>query len=460
MLDRVAGIISRYSMIAPGGRVGVAVSGGADSVCLLYLLHELAPVLDLHLTVIHLNHKLRADESDRDQQFVRDLAGSLGYPLLANAVDVAAAGGNLEQEGRRARRNFYLDLIASGAVDVVATGHTSSDQAETVLYRLLRGSGTAGIAGIRPVTGDGIVRPLLDCNRGEVEAYLKQRGIGWREDRSNLDRAFLRNRIRHELLPQLRREYNPALPQALAQMAVMAQEEEEYWDAEIDRLEASELMVAGETVVLACPNLLALPRAAARRLLRRAIARARGDLRSIDFEHVEALMQLAAGGEGHGRLQLPGLDVFRSFEWLRIARPRIGSRTGRDYCFEVIPPIKVRIPGAGFSISLDLLEISESGYTEGGCSLDLDRVSEPLTLRNWRPGDRYARPGRSCEKIKALFQQERIPIWDRQGWPVLTSGDRILWARKFGVSADAVPSASSIKVVCVTGIADAGRDVD
>lgn len=464
MLDRVAGIISRYSMTAPGGRVGVAVSGGADSVCLLHLLRDLASALDLHLTVVHLNHKLRADESDRDEEFVRDLAGSLGYPLLAETVNVAGAGGNLEQAGRRARWSFYRSLIAANRVDVVATGHTSSDQAETVLYRLLRGSGTAGLSGIRPITDDGIIRPLLGCNREEVEAYLMQKGIRWREDSSNQERAFLRNRIRHDLLPQLKRDYNPALPQALAQMAVLAQEDEQYWAAEVDRLAASQLTVAGEAVLLMCPKLLALPKAMARRLLRRAIAMAKGDLRRIDFEHVDALLHLAAGGEGHGRLQLPDLDVFRSFEWLRIAPPREGSRTDRDYCFEVVPPAKVRIPGGGFSIYLDLLEISggspvdagETGYTEKSCLLDLERVTEPLELRNWRPGDRYTQAGRSGEKVKALFQRERVPIWERQGWPVLTSGDRIVWARKFGVSAEVSPSASTIRVVCVTEIADAG----
>jgi len=148
VLDRVAGIISRYSMIAPGGRVGVAVSGGADSVCLLHVLKELAPALDLRLTVVHLNHKLRGAESDADEEFVQQLASSLECPLLAKTVDVASTGGNLEEAGREARRSFYRGLVASNQVDVVATGHTASDQAETVLHRLLRGSGTAGISAI------------------------------------------------------------------------------------------------------------------------------------------------------------------------------------------------------------------------------------------------------------------------------------------------------------------------
>ncbi|MEP6539554.1 MAG: tRNA lysidine(34) synthetase TilS [Bryobacteraceae bacterium] len=469
MLDRVAGIISRYSMIAPGGRVGVAVSGGADSVCLLHLLKELAPVLGLCLTVVHLNHKLRGAESDGDEEFVRDLAASLECPLLAGTANVAGAGGNLEEAGREARRSFYRSLIASSGLDRVATGHTSSDQAETVLYRLLRGSGTAGISAIRPFTADGIIRPLIDCNREEVEAYLTQRGIRWREDRTNQDRAFQRNRIRHDLLPQLRKEYNPALPQALAQMAVLAQEDEQYWGAEMDRIASKELKQSGGAVFLVCPRLVAMPGAVARRLLRRAVSLAKGDLRQIDFEHIDALLQLAAGGEGHGRLQLPDLDVFRSFEWMRIAPPRAGSRSDRDYCYEVVPPIRVRIPGEGFSIRLDLLEMSggipldraETGYTETSGLLDLERLAvdgtvDRLALRNWRPGDRYSRPGRSTEKVKTLFQQQRIPIWERQGWPILTIGDRIVWVRRFGAAAEVSSSASTSRAVCVTEIAEAG----
>ena len=455
MLDRVAGIISRYSMIATGGRVGVAVSGGADSVCLLHLLRDLAPALNLRLIVLHINHRLRADESDSDEEFVRTLAGLLEYPVLVETVNVADFGGNLEQAGRRARLTFYQRLIAAGQVDSVATGHTSSDQAETVLYRLLRGSGTPGLSGIRPITSDGIIRPLLDCRREEVEAYLTANGIKWREDRSNQERTFLRNRIRHDLLPQLRKEYNPALPQTLVQMSVLAQDDEQYWAAVVDRLAASEITVASDAVLLECSKLLSFPKAVSRRLLRRAIGLVKGDLRSIDFEHVEAVLELASAGEGHGRLQLPALDIFRSFDWLRIASPRAGSRSSRDYNFNVTTPAKVRIPGAGFTICLDLLEISESGYTKGGSLLDLKCISEPLQLRNWRPGDRYARAGRPIEKLKTLFQQERIPIWDRQGWPVLTSGDRIVWARKFGVSAEAFPAESATSVVAVTEISDA-----
>jgi tRNA(Ile)-lysidine synthase len=189
---------------------------------------------------------------------------------------------------------------------------------------------------------------------------------------------------------------------------------------------------------------------------------AKGDLRSIDFEHVEALLRLAEGGEGHGRLQLPDLDVFRSFDWLRIAPPRVGSREDHDYQMPLPVPGSVRIPGASSMIRLDLFEFSgecrvnkvETGYTEDGSSLDGAWITGPLELRNWRPGDQYTPAGRSGEKIKTLFQQERIPIWERQGWPVLTNGGRIVWARRFGVAAGFAASATTRRVVRVVEIAD------
>src|ERR1035441_1467406 len=210
MIDRVAKTIARYSMFQPDQRVGVAVSGGADSVSLLHVLRELAPRWNLRLVVLHLDHKLRGEESHQDAAFVRDLAATLDLPFEFEETDVAAlcreTGENIEQAARAARLEFFRRVIQAETVDRVAAGHTRSDQAETVLFRFLRGSGTAGLAGIRPVTDDGIVRPLVEIDRPEIERYLRARGIAWRNDSTNASTAFARNRIRHELLPQLTRD--------------------------------------------------------------------------------------------------------------------------------------------------------------------------------------------------------------------------------------------------------------
>jgi tRNA(Ile)-lysidine synthase len=412
--ERAAEWISRHHLFAPGMAVGVGVSGGADSVCLVEILAELAPRWNLKPRVLHLDHLLRGEESREDARFVAQLAGRLGWPFELREVEVAAEPGNLEQAARRARRRFFLEAISSGRVERVALGHTRDDQAETVLDRFLRGSGTAGLAGMRPRSREGLVRPLLFATRAEVERYLRSRGIGWREDSTNRDPRFRRNRIRHELLPALAAGWNPALARTLAGMARVAADEEDYWDGVLDPLAGELLRQEPPAVVIDCGRLGGLPRAVARRLIRRAIRTVKGDLRSIDVGHVEAILELVSGAAGHRRAQAPGVDAMRSFEWLRVAPA--GAPVRPEYAVAVNGPGRYRFPGGEIEIS----------SVPGG----------PLELRNWRPGDAYRPAGDSRErKIKELFQDARVPRWERGGWPVLTAGGRVVWAARFGPAA-------------------------
>ncbi|HUD98979.1 MAG TPA: tRNA lysidine(34) synthetase TilS [Bryobacteraceae bacterium] len=445
MLELVAKTITRYSMFQPDQRVGVAVSGGADSVCLMHVLRELAPRWNLRLTVLHLDHQLRGEESRQDAAFVRDLASALDLPCEFEETDVAAlcrqTGENLEQAARAARLQFFQRLIAAGTLDRIATGHTRSDQAETVLFRFLRGSGTAGLAGIRPVTHEGIVRPLLEINRATVEHYLRERGIAWRTDSTNASSAFARNRIRHELLPQLTRDWNPAMAETLAHTADWAQAEEAYWESELARIEPTHLVFDPPTVLLQVDSLADLPLAVARRLVRRAVGWAKGDLRGISFEHLAGVLELAASAEGHGRLQIPGLDIFRSFNWLRIAPPALDNLDNRNYRLLLPVPGAVRLPGrktvvVRAELSANVTDTAEGVYN--GCVgfLDWNRLSGSLEVRNWRPGDQYQPVGHSgAEKIKSLFQEARVPLWERRHWPIVIMGEEILWARRFGPAA-------------------------
>jgi len=440
VLNRIAATIERYAMFHPGQGAGVAVSGGADSVCLLYALVELAPRWNLRLSVLHLDHGLRGEESRRDVEFVRHLAARLSLPATIRTVDLTASPGNLEQAGRHARLRFFRETISAGAVERVALGHTRNDQAETVLFRFLRGAGTAGLAGIRPVTDDGMVRPLLETDRSEVEDFLRSRGIVWREDSTNAGMDFARNRIRHRLLPQLAREWNPAIVETLSRTADWALAEEAYWEAEIGRLAGRALVERDGAVLVRAAALAALPVATGRRLVRRAIQRAKGDLRGIDFGHIAKVLALAAARQGNGRLQSTGLDIRRSFEWLRFSRP--GARP-RDYQAAVPVPGVLRVPAAGVEISLELIEKTESSggahsvYNDSETScLDWCSLSGPLEFRNWRPGDQYQPWGTAgVEKIKTFFQEARIPVWERRNWPVLLDGPAIVWARRFGPAA-------------------------
>jgi tRNA(Ile)-lysidine synthase len=435
LIQRVAATVERHRMFAPGQRIGVAVSGGADSVCLLHVLLELRVPC---LMVLHLDHGLRGEESRADGEFVRAMSAGLGLPIVAREATLAG-GGNLEQNARRARLAFFREMIASGAVDRVAVGHTRSDQAETVLFRLLRGSGTAGLAGVRPVTAEGmIVRPLIEVERAEVEAYLRGRAIAWREDSTNSSPRFARNRIRHGLLPSLARDWNPEIVAALARTADQAAADEAYWSVEIGRLSTEHLTFEEGAPVLKASDLAGMPEAVARRLVRRAIERAKGDLLTVDFHHIDNVLRLARSASGAGRVQTPGLDICRSFD-----RIRFGCASARPYRVPLTVPGAVGIPGTNRAICLELIDNSEtfgdseSVYNGEMGFVDWGRVSGSLELRSWMPGDRIRPMGSSgIKKFKSLFQSARIPSWERVHWPLLVDGNTIVWSRRFGPAAE------------------------
>lgn len=432
-----------------GHRIGLAVSGGADSVFLLHALHQLG----LAAAVLHVNHKLRGAESEADEAFVRQLAHNLGLPVHVKNTPVAQ--GNIEQEARRARYDYFASQLAAGTCEAIATGHTLDDQAETVLYRFLRGAGTAGLSGIRPETSDHIIRPLLACRRAEIRQWLAENNISWREDASNQNVDLQRNRIRLQHLPELSASLNPSLAETLASTAAWAQGEEEYWSAELDRLAPHYLFEETETVRIPTKRFLELPVAVQRRLLRRAVERVRGSLRSIDFRHIEQIRGMMATREGSGRAQLPDLDIYRSFDWLRLAPPGMDSRMERDFETPLAIPGRTEVKDRQLTIEMELVD-NHGVYNNEVQAVDWERFTGSaspggLRLRNWRPGDRYQPQGlASAEKIKTLFQEHRVPLWERRTWPVIVeSGNAIVWSRKFGVAIQFAARPDSGKILTI-----------
>jgi tRNA(Ile)-lysidine synthase len=416
-------------MAEAGARLGVAVSGGADSVCLLHVLRRLgfAP------HVLHLNHGLRGAESDADEQFVRALAARLGVPVTVERFRAPGPGVNLEQAGREARYAFFRAAAATLGLDRVATGHTMSDQAETVLFRLMRGSAIEGLAGIRATTREGLIRPLIEIEREAVRDWLRQAGEPWREDASNLDARFARNRIRHELLP-LAESIRPGAGAALARLAGLAVEDAAWWDDELARA-LPHPMPAGPPFVVDARELAARPAALGKRVVARLLAAARGNARGLSSTHIEAVWRLAGQRAGSGAVAVPGVLVRRSLGWLRFAEAG-----------EAVAPwsVELRGPGPvrGAPLRIEVIEETGDGdsrYNESGLMLDAGRVPFPLVLRGWRPGDRFQPVGRAGEvKCKLLLAELGVPCWERRLWPMLVSGDRIAWIRALGPAAWAV----------------------
>lgn len=452
LLDSILQFATRHGMFARHYRVGVAVSGGADSVCLLEVLVALRQHWDLSLEVIHLDHQLRGAESEADAEFVRSLAERhrLAFVLeRANVTEYAAARGeNLEQAARNLRLEFFRRLRAARGLDRIATGHTRSDQAETVLLRFLRGSGASGLTGILPVTEEGLVRPLLETSRSEIEQWLSARGIPWRLDRTNQDPRFRRNRIRLETLPALIRDFNPRLEAELAQTAELARAEEQFWKGYCDSLAAQLFLPAGPAILLPCAALAGLPQAVVRRLVRLAIERVKGHLRQIEFRHVESVVELIVSKKGSGRVLLPGADVLRSFDWVRI------GPTPSRLAPEVPQAVLLQVPGETVLEGVVTIHArlaqglpADWGYNKSEAgpgrwdALDWERLAKPLSLRCWRPGDAYQQAGaKKREKLKDMFQKARIPLWERRFWPIIESSQEIVWSRRFGPSRQFAPA--------------------
>ena len=256
-------------MVVPGDRVGIAVSGGADSVALLRVFDELRVELGVSLCVVHLNHGLRGEAADADKVFVAGLAGELVVPFLASRQDVAALARqnhwNLEDAGRRSRYGYFEQLVRDGQCTKIAVAHAADDQAETLLARIIRGTGSRGLVGIHPVRG-AVIRPLLSVRREELREYLREKGQDWREDASNRDTTRLRARLRHQLLPLIERDFAPEIVERLTNLAELQSGEEEFWNALVEEQVKASLAQSGGEISIGIEQLLSpLPQLAQRR---------------------------------------------------------------------------------------------------------------------------------------------------------------------------------------------------
>jgi tRNA(Ile)-lysidine synthase len=457
-------------MMVPGDRVGVAVSGGADSVALLRLLESLRDTLGISLLVVHFDHALRGAESDAHAQFVAELARARRLEFIVAREDVAAAAArhrwNLEDAARRLRYAFFERVAGEGHATRIAVAHTADDQAETVLAHVFRGTGPAGLAGIYPFAG-AVVRPLLRARRQDLRRYLEGLGQGWCEDSTNRDLRRQRARIREELLPVLERDFSPRIVRHLAELSRLSREEQIFWAALVeDRFRAFAEERDGKWTIR-IPDLLSplgLPgatsldetsrhgpssspfRALTERLVRRLYEGVRGDCRDLAAVHVEQVIHLAADSSSGRRIELPdGILVERVFDTLvfsRAAHPAASPGAGKGaaqpgaYQYVLSLPASgtaaVSVPELGSRFCLKVIDwpFAERDTKRQAEALDAALIRGPLILRNWHPGDAYRPSGRrQPRKLKQMFLAERIPSEERCHWPVLESRGRIIWAR-------------------------------
>lgn len=447
-------------MFSPGERIAVAVSGGPDSMLLLELMRQFSGEAGVSIAVAHFNHHLRGVDSGVDEQFVAARAQELGLELFRGEADVARIARtkrrNIEATARDLRYRFFFSLISQQKVDKVATAHTANDQAETVLLRLLRGTGVRGLGGIYPVLDGKIVRPFLGLARVEVKREIECRQIAFRVDASNLDPRFARNRIRRILLPVLEAEFNPHVVRLLCELATRSRDDDAFLQQAASERARPWRLREGSLEKIALRSFVEYHPAIQRRVLRDMVASARGNLRGFTGAHIEAVRRFATASQSGKRLNLPGgLEAEKAFDWLVIARRHDEAAPG-GFCFAVTPPTSIVVPQLDLKFRFSIAENLPSGQAEKGyncnqaLALDWSKLGDGLVLRNWQPGDRFQPSGsRHAWKLKELFLKRRVPARSRKLWPVLVSSQQLVWVQGFPAAQGFAASEASAQVLIV-----------
>ncbi len=429
MKERVRQYIRTHQMFTAGELVIVGVSGGPDSVALLHLLHQFKFELGIDLHVFHLDHGLRGEQSAEDARYVRQLADGLSFPSTIVGLGpevLKRLGGSIQA----AARSYRLDELRSLALRLGATkvtvGHNQDDQAETVLMRVLRGTGMRGLTGIHPVrqlAGLTFVRPLLETPRTQIEQYCRDNELLPRYDASNGRADYLRNRLRLELLPQLRREYNPAIHKNLAAMATVLQEE----DALLDGIAAAALEQATQgsgNPGYSAQSLLDQPQAVCRRALRLAARRAMSPDFDLGFQSVAEIQELLLKLQGSHCLDLPsGLQAIVEYGQLRFIPANISDLASSEW--PISPEGITDVPELGLCISASH---ENRPATPLEACFDQDLLPGPLSIRFWLPGDRIFPTGmRGSKKLQDILVDAKVPQRIRRQIPLLISGDQVCW---------------------------------
>ena len=440
----VENTIETCRMLNPGDSILVGVSGGPDSVALLSILFDFVSPLHLsRIGVAHLNHSLRGDQSDRDAAFVEDLSHRFGLPCHTAKKDVIQHQRlhkiSLEEAARQVRYGFYHDIAQQYGYNKIALGHHADDNAELILMYLLRGSGNCGLSGIPPVRDNHIIRPLIRLTRSDIMNYLTRKNLAYVTDASNEDIRFMRNSIRHRLIPMLKTEYNPKISQALNRLGSIASCENEWMDHIIRPLYHQALIssVPGR-VVFSAFQLKKIHLAALRRILRKAINDLKGSLRRISYTHIDEAVSLLINGPASGSIDLPDrIRITKAPEQLIIIREtgglrQIKARTVPDYEYSIPGPgtVTIQETGATFRLCPVSLRDIPDGCVSGHqvAFFDMNMIKFPLVIRNFRPGDYFTPLGMTgSQKVKKFFINHKVSRPGRAKCPLLLNRNKIIW---------------------------------
>lgn len=436
ILNTVKKTIKTHNLLQRKDKVLIAYSGGPDSTALLSLLLELRELWSLGLLLAHFNHKLRPG-AEKDEEFVKEVARKNSLPFFLGVKDVGRFAKerklNTEEAGRKLRYDFLKKTATRVKANRIATGHTMSDQAETFLMRLLRGSGLRGLSGIYPAVEGMIIRPLIDVERKDIEAYLRERGLPYRVDESNFDRRFFRNKIRLELIPYIQKHFEPRIIPQLGRIASILQEEEALLE-ELGKEKAHKAIgEMGHKAVLKWKYLSSLPLALQRRVVREFLLRLKGDLREVSFTDVESVLSLGKERE----FQLKKNFILKRQQDMVFLKERDLPKIEYEYCWKGKNPLNIKKTGLSFEArKIKRKKLTEFDFDDRRVAfLDRGKLQFPLVVRSRRKGDRYqplGAPGK--KKLKEIMRAKGIPAEERERQPVFLSGKEIVWVLGLPVS--------------------------
>ena len=470
LILKIKKTIVDHKMVEPGDCVLLGVSGGPDSVTLLRGLFELKDEMGIELAIAHLNHCARGAESDRDAQFVKDLGESLQIRTFIEAMDVAEhrreTKSSFQETARHLRQEFFQRTMSQWGANKMALGHTSDDQAETVLINLFRGSGLKGVSGMNPVRHP-YIRPLFYCSRSEVIDFLNIRKISYCKDSSNEKTDYLRNQIRMELIPFLQKKYNPKIVETLFESSEIFRVDNDYLktleDHEFERVVSRS--EKGETLNVNIEYFTTLPLSLKRRLVRKGVQSIKGDLRRISFFHIQEILNLFQQTQKGKRIDLPdniqALCLGDSVEFKRIPESDSSILTGEGKTTGWMRPLNIpgetEIEKAGLTLKAEIIDPTETRFISGQDNqafLDFDRTGGNIMIRFFQTGDRLAPLGmKGTKKLKSIFIDEKVPQENRSKVPILTTGDNdIIWVYGTRIAQAYRVTSDTSKVLFIKGL--------
>ena len=427
ILAKLRKTIESNNIFNPGDKVVLGVSGGSDSIGLLNLLLQLTEY-KLEIIVAHVNHKLRNKESERDAKFVRKTAKSLKIQfeyLEVSTLEFKEKNKlSLEDAARRLRYDFFYSVMSKHSANLVVTAHTSDDQAETVLMRLLRGSGVQGLSGISPISGK-LARPAINLTSDEIKKYLKSKKISWVEDSSNKLLDFQRNKIRHELIPFLE-SYNSNIKNVLSRSAEVMRIEAKYLDGEVNKAFKKTVFITSIGHIGNCKKYLKLDRAIKFGIIRKAIMESKGDLNSITYDHILKIDSILESDKVSAEINLPGnICFFKGHKFFCITNKNV---INQKFEYRIDKEGKTKFSKDFFADLCFTKDKSDWGNENVGHFL-ISYSDFPLKIRSFKSGDKFIPLGmRRFKKVKDFFIDEKIPRFIRRKIPIVetTNGD-IVW---------------------------------